>query len=245
MSDFKMDINALCGKIEERQGELFELLSSLVKINSESHKSHGNEETLARYLATLCDGLGLESEVYSPLSLEGFKEHPDYMEGRGLESRYNLSAVWRGAENENALMLMAHTDTVEIGDRANWESDPLSGEIRDGMIFGRGACDDKYALATIIFVIKLLKEAGFEPKRNLVFAAYCDEEYGGSHGALAAVLKDPCKRIVNMDGRENQIWHCGSGGGEFKYIFHTKDCVDSAKPAAEALPRVLLASACR
>ena len=239
MFDSKMDINALCGTIEERQGELFELLASLVKINSESHKSHGNEETLARYLDKLSRELGLDTEVYSPLSLEGFKELPDYMEGRGLESRYNLSAVWRGEKDENALMLMAHTDTVEIGDPLNWERDALSGEILDGKIFGRGACDDKYALATIIFVIKLLKELGFEPKKNLVFAAYCDEEYGGSHGALAAVLKDPCKMIVNMDGRENQIWHCGSGGGEFKYVYHTAAPADSAKTAATALPIVL------
>ncbi len=234
-----MNEQYICKLIEEKKEELFELLSSLVKINSESHKSNGNEENIARYISSLCERLGLESEVYSPLSLEGFTDHPDYMAGRGLENRYNVSAVWRGAVSENELMLMAHTDTVEIGDRANWESDPLSGEIKDGKIFGRGACDDKYALATIIFVIKLLKEIGFEPKKNLVFAAYCDEEYGGSHGALAAVLKDPCKKIVNMDGRENQIWHCGSGGGEFKYVYHTKDTADSARAAADAIPTVL------
>ena len=225
--------------IEKRKDELFELLSSLVKINSESFKSHGNEENLARHIDSLCKSLGLESEVYSPLDIPDFENHPDYMEGRGLENRYNVSAIWKGSEDKNGLMLMAHTDTVGIGSLENWEGDPLSGEIKDGKIFGRGACDDKYALATILFVIKLLKEEGFTPKENLVFAAYCDEEYGGSHGALASVLKTPCERIVNMDGRENQIWHCGSGGGEFKYVYHTKDCVDSAKPAAEALPIVL------
>lgn len=234
-----MDTKYILDLIDERKNELFETLSSLIKINSESFKSYGNEEEIARYIHSLCLELGMESEMYSPLDIPDFEKHPDYMPGRGLENRYNVSAIWKGAEDKNELMLMAHSDTVEIGNPANWESDPLSGEIKDGKIFGRGACDDKYALATVLFIIKLLKEAGFTPKANLVFSAYCDEEYGGSHGALASVLKVPCERIVSMDGRENQIWHCGSGGGEVKYIYHTKDTVDSAKVTAEALPVVL------
>ena len=234
-----MDKKHIFDLIESRKDELFKLLSSFIKINSESFKSYGNEEEMARCIYGICRELGLESELYSPLDLEGFENHSDYMPGRGLENRYNVSAVWKGEKDENELMLLAHTDTVEIGDRENWEFDPLSGEIKDGKIFGRGACDDKYALATALFVIKLLKEEGFKPKSNLVFAAYSDEEYGGSHGALAAVLKDKCKRIVSMDGVEDQIWHCGSGGGEVKYIFRTKDTVDSAKLTATAIPVVL------
>ncbi|MEE1277824.1 MAG: M20/M25/M40 family metallo-hydrolase [Acutalibacteraceae bacterium] len=117
--------------------------------------------------------------------------------------------------------------------------DPLSGKIKDGKLYGRGACDDKYALATIMFIIKLLKEQGFKPKKNLLFAAYCDEEYGGSHGAMAAVMKYPTKRIVSMDGRYGQIWHCGSGGQEVKCHFHTDFPADSAKVAAKAISVVI------
>lgn len=234
-----MDKKFIFKLIEERKEELFNLLSSFIKINSESFKSYGNEEKLAKHIHSLCQQLGLESELYSPLDIDGFKNHPDYLEGRNLENRYNVSAVWKGIEDTDELMLMAHTDTVEIGDTANWSADALSGEIKDGKIFGRGACDDKYALASALFVIKLLKEEGFVPNANLVFSAYSDEEYGGSHGALAAVLKNKCNKIVSMDGVEGQIWHCGSGGGEMKYTFHTKDTVDSAKKTANALPVVL------
>lgn len=234
-----MESEKICNLIEERKDELFELLSSFIKINSESFKSHGNEAELAEHIHTFCKELGLESELYSPLDIPGFESHADYMPGRGLENRYNVSAVWKGIEDKNELMLMAHTDTVEIGDIKNWDKAPLSGEIEDGKIFGRGACDDKYALAAALFAIKILKEEGFTPKTNLVFSAYCDEEYGGSHGALAAVLKTPSKKIVNMDGRQKQIWHCGSGGGEAKYTYHTKDAVDSAKVTAQALPVVM------
>ena len=234
-----MEIKDLCRLIDENKDTLFSLLSSLIKIDSENFGDHGNEEACAKYVHSLCEKMGLNSQWYSPLSLENFLENPDYFPGRGLENRYNVSAVWQGSENINELMLMGHIDTVVIGDRSNWNADPLSGEIKDGKVFGRGACDDKYAVAAALFLIQLLKEAGFKPKKNLVFAAYCDEELGGSHGALAAVLKDPCNRIVNMDGKEDQIWHCASGGQVTTYRYHTVDTVDSAEKAAMAIPVVI------
>lgn len=234
-----MELNRLFRLIEERKEALFALLGSFVRINSENFESYGNEEELARMIHALCLELGMESELYSPLAVEGFAEHPDYMPGRGLENRYNVTARWRGGEDVDGLMLMGHTDTVPIGDPASWDGDPLSGEIRDGKIWGRGVGDDKYALATALFLIGLLKEEGFVPKKNLLFAAYSDEEYGGSHGALAAVLKYPCEKILNMDCVEDQIWHCGSGGQVVAYEFHTKENVDSAKLGALAIPVVM------
>lgn len=234
-----MEIKFLCDLIERRKDELFELLSNLIKINSESFNTYGNEEECARYIYNLCQDMGLESDIFSPMDLEGFNEHPDYIDGRNLENRYNVVARLKGENNIDELMLMGHTDTVRIGDIENWNGDALSGEIIDGKIFGRGACDDKYALATALFILKLLKENNIILKSNLLFAAYSDEEYGGSHGAMAAVMKYPCNRIVSMDGIEDQIWHCASGGQEAKYLFHVDGTVDSAKLTAKAIPIVM------
>ena len=234
-----MNAKRIFDLIDERQEELFALLSSFVRINTENFGSYGNEEPLAKHILGLCRELGLESELYSPLELEGFTEHPDYFPGRGLENRYNVTARWRGLEDVDDLMLMGHTDTVPIGDPAEWEKDPLSGAVEDGKIFGRGVGDDKYALATCLFLIKLFKEEGFVPKKNIIFSAYSDEEFGGSHGALASVLRYPCPRIVSMDCVEDQIWHCGSGGQVVRYNFHTAETVDSAKRGADALPVVM------
>jgi len=234
-----MNVEMICDLIESRKEELFELLGNLIKINSENFLSYGKEEECARYVYDLCKELGLDSELYTPLELDGFDKHPDYVPGRNLENRYNVAARWNGKKNTDELMLMAHTDTVPIGDVSNWSFDPLSGEVKDGKVLGRGACDDKYAIAATLYIIKLLKEQGFEPNANLVFAAYCDEEYGGSHGAMASVMKYPCKRIVSMDGRYGQIWHCGSGGGEVRYTFHTQETVDSSRLTARALPVVM------
>ena len=79
-----METKRILDLIEERKEELFALLSSFVKINTENFSSYGNEEPLARHIHKLCEELGLESELYSPLDLEGFTEHPDYFPGRGL-----------------------------------------------------------------------------------------------------------------------------------------------------------------
>jgi acetylornithine deacetylase len=177
--------------------------------------------------------------MYSPLELENFEQSPDYFPGRNLENRYNVTAKWKGTEDCDKLMLMAHIDTVEFGSESSWDKSPLSGEISDGKIFGRGAGDDKYAIATCLFLIKLLKNAGLVPKKNLVFNAYCDEELGGSHGAMAAVIKDPCDIIINLDGGKNQIWHCASGGQVVTYKYRVNETVSSAEPTAKAFPIVL------
>ncbi|MBR2043654.1 MAG: M20 family metallopeptidase [Clostridia bacterium] len=234
-----MDIKTICELIETNKQELFELLSNLIKINSESFGEHGNEKTCAEYILKLCNELGLSSEMYSPLELENFEQSPDYFPGRNLENRYNVTAKWKGTEDCDKLMLMAHIDTVEFGSESSWDKSPLSGEISDGKIFGRGSGDDKYAIATCLFLIKLLKNAGLVPKKNLVFNAYCDEELGGSHGAMAAVIKDPCDIIINLDGRKNQIWHCASGGQVVTYKYRVNETVSSAEPTAKAFPIVL------
>lgn len=234
-----MDANMLCDLIDDRKEELFSLLGELIRINSESFGDYGNEQPCVEYVLELCRKLGLESVMYSPLELADFAQHPDYFPGRHLENRYNVTARWRGTQDRDRLMLMAHLDTVEIGDPASWERDPLSGECSGGKIFGRGSCDDKYAIAVCLFLIRLLKDAGFEPKQNLVFNAYCDEELGGSHGAMAAVMRDPCESILSMDGRDGQIWHCASGGQVVSYRYRVRGTADSAEHAARALPVAL------
>ena len=234
-----MTVKEICSIIDERQEELYALLSNLIKINSENFQSYGNEAECAEFVKKLCEEKGFETELYSPLAIDGFENHPDYFPERNLENRPNVTAKWKGEADEDYLMLMAHTDTVRIGDPANWTVDPLGGEIKDGKIWGRGATDDKYGVATAIFVMGLLKEKGIVPKKNVLFSAYSDEEYGGSHGALAASLRYPAERIVNLDCKDFEIWHCASGGGEVKYKFHTESIVDTAYLAGRAIPIVM------
>lgn len=221
--------------IERDKEELFDLLGSLIRINSENYGDYGNEIECAEYIKKYCEDLGYGAEVYSPLEIPGFTEHPDYLEGRKLEGRRNCTMTVPGTKHDKKLMLAAHLDTVEIGDLSKWEFDPLSGEHKDGKILGRGACDDKYGIATTLFLVKKMKELGIELDYDLVFTAYCDEEHGGSNGALAAALKTPCDDCVNLDAGAYDICNAGVGGGGLLFTVTSKEPVDTCEHVMKAM----------
>ena len=79
-----MDLQQIFNMIDARKEELFQLLSSLVQIDSQNFSSHGKEKEICQYIQKLCLDMGLDSAMYSPMELEGFADHPDYMPGHGL-----------------------------------------------------------------------------------------------------------------------------------------------------------------
>lgn len=70
----------------------------------------------------------------------------------------------------------AHVDTVDVGNPANWEVDPFGGVLRDGVIYGRGACDMKGALASIVHGGRLIKQLGLEGEYTLYVVGSIQEE---------------------------------------------------------------------
>ena len=70
----------------------------------------------------------------------------------------------------------AHVDTVDVGNPANWNVDPFKGAVKDGIIYGRGACDMKGALAAIVHGGKLIKQLGLEDDYTLYVVGSVQEE---------------------------------------------------------------------
>ncbi len=204
--------NKVLNYIEENKENLFKILSELIKINSENSGTDGREKDLAEYVAKCLDALGAKSDVYPPDSIPGLPEHFEYLAGRNTDKRPNVTGTVKGTNPKGSLMFTAHLDTMPIGDEALWSVDPLGGEIKNGRIYGRGACDDKYAVATVLFIMQALKELGITLSNDLYFTGYCDEEFGGGNGALAACLKYPCDVYVNLDCKNMRIWNCAVGG---------------------------------
>ncbi len=66
----------------------------------------------------------------------------------------------RVGNGPRVLALDAHVDTVGVGNPASWTVDPFLGDERDGVIYGRGACDMKGALASIVYGGRIIKELG-------------------------------------------------------------------------------------
>lgn len=69
-----------------------------------------------------------------------------------------------------------HADTVDTGDLALWDRDPHSGDIEDGVLYGRGASDQKGGIASAVYAGALLKKAGVPDSMTLYVTATVQEE---------------------------------------------------------------------
>jgi putative selenium metabolism hydrolase len=82
----------------------------------------------------------------------------------------------RIGSGKHAIALDAHVDTVDVGNPANWTVDPFKGAEKDGVIYGRGACDMKGALASIVYGGKIIKDLGLVDDYTLYVVGSVQEE---------------------------------------------------------------------
>ncbi|WP_309068632.1 M20/M25/M40 family metallo-hydrolase, partial [Microbacterium sp.] len=132
------------------------------------------EREAAEYVGAHLEGLGLEPQYYEP-----------------IERRTNVAARVPGRNRDKpALVLHGHLDVVPaVAD--DWSVDPFAGEIRDGMLWGRGAVDMKNMDAMILGAVGELLRTGEQPERDLVLAFFADEENGGVEGSQLVVRDRP------------------------------------------------------
>ena len=83
-------------------------------------------------------------------------------------------------------VLAGHTDVVPTGPLEKWSSDPFTPQIRDGVLYGRGAADMKSGLAAMVCAVERLLERG-APKGSLAFLVTSDEEGMARHGTKHVV----------------------------------------------------------
>ncbi|KAF3929385.1 Aminoacylase-1 [Dactylella cylindrospora] len=95
--------------------------------------------------------------------------------------------TWEGSDPElKPVVLYGHFDTVLVDPETldQWTYPPFSGHIDDnGLVWGRGASDDKSQVVATLEAVELLLEADFKPKRTVILAYGFDEEIGGPNGA--------------------------------------------------------------
>jgi putative selenium metabolism hydrolase len=80
------------------------------------------------------------------------------------------------AEGGPKLLYNGHMDTVGVGDRSAWKRDPFSGDITDGVIYGRGASDMKGALAAMVYAAKTLIDSQAPLAGSLYVVGIAQEE---------------------------------------------------------------------
>ncbi|MGH9462639.1 MAG: M20/M25/M40 family metallo-hydrolase, partial [Vicinamibacteria bacterium] len=124
----------------------------------------GNETRAVEFFAKLLEEEGIPYET------------AESAPGRG-----NLWARLEGGD-EAALVLLNHTDVVPA-DESHWSVAPLAAEIRNGVLYGRGALDMKSTAMLQFQAFVALHRAGRPLRRDVLFVATADEEAGGFFGA--------------------------------------------------------------
>jgi carboxypeptidase PM20D1 len=95
---------------------------------------------------------------------------------------------WKGQEKGAGILLLNHFDVVEA--TKGWKHDPFAGTIEDGLIYGRGALDDKGPLFAMLEAVEESLEEGYVPRHDVYLASSATEEIGGQGGpAMAAYLR--------------------------------------------------------
>lgn len=142
--------------------EVASVLQDIVRIPT----IESNEQAGAEYFAARLREWGISDTL-----IQGIEGYP---------GRSNLIARLPGrAPKGPTLMITSHLDTIAIEDTADqddWFADPLSGEIRDGRVYGRGASDNKSGCVAKIMAAKAIHEAGVELPGDLLIALVADEE---------------------------------------------------------------------
>jgi succinyl-diaminopimelate desuccinylase len=108
------------------------------------------------------------------LAAEGRPEHT------AAHPRINVLGTRTGERDGPVVHLNGHFDVVPAG--AGWTMAPFGGEVRDGRIYGRGACDMKAGIAAAVYAAEAIRRAGVRPAGTIEISGTVDEESGGQAG---------------------------------------------------------------
>ncbi|MFE1924969.1 M20/M25/M40 family metallo-hydrolase [Streptomyces asoensis] len=178
--------------------EVVAFTSDLIRIDT-TNPGGGDcrERPAAEYAAALLAEAGVE-----PVLLER------------TPGRTNVVGRIEGADPAaDALLVHGHLDVVPA-EAADWSVHPFSGEVRDGVVWGRGAVDMKNMDAMILAVLRSWAREGVRPRRDLVVAFTADEEASAEDGAGFLADRHPelfegCTEAVGESGAFT--FHDGAG----------------------------------
>ncbi|WP_270073854.1 M20/M25/M40 family metallo-hydrolase [Streptomonospora mangrovi] len=181
--------------------EAVRFTAELIRIDTTNRGGgEGVERPAAEYVAERLTDAGLD-----PLLLET------------APGRANVVARVTGTDPAApGLLVHGHLDVVPA-DPAQWRVPPFSGEVAEGMVWGRGAVDMKGTVAMAVAVVRHWARTGLRPRRDIVLAFTADEEDSAAYGAQWLVdnradLFEGCTEAVGESGAYTV--HARTAGGE-------------------------------
>jgi len=193
--------------------EVIQLCQAMVKIPSINPQAetmwqspYGEEDMVAFVEQWLIDqGLNADFQTVAP-------------------QRDNVFAIAQGKDTTKTLLLCAHTDVVDI---EGMTIDPFSGNIEDGKLYGRGACDTKASLATMLIAFRNTVLKGDMPY-NLAILASCGEEFnmmGARH--FARTHKASISGAIFGEPTSLNVIRCHKGVLRLSLQCHGQSCHSS------------------
>lgn len=163
--------------VDAATDEMVGRVATTVRVPSVSG-TPGENEAQAHMARLLTDG-GLEVDHWQ-LDLPSLTAHPDFP---GMEvdrdEAWGLVGRLPGTGDGATLMLNGHIDVVPTGDPDAWVEHPFSGDVRDGLLYGRGACDMKAGLIAAHWAVQAIRSSGVRLRGDLLLASVQGEEDGG------------------------------------------------------------------
>ncbi len=194
-----------------------DLLRDLVRIPSITGDETSAQLRLSRYLTEM----GLDVDLWCPTRPE-LEQHPAFSDdGTFLGERPVLVARWRGTGGDApSLILNGHMDVVPVGDVRAWTNGPWSGDVRDGRLWGRGACDMKGGLAAGVTAVAALQTLGVRPKGDILIESVIGEETGGA-GTIATLLRG-YRADAAIILEPTRMALCPMGAGALSFRIHVR-----------------------
>lgn len=116
-----------------------------------------------------------------------------------------LIATWPGSDPQlGPIVVSAHLDVVEA-DPKDWERDPFTPVVENGLLYGRGASDTKFDAVQAMVAVMELRKAGFRPKRGIVIAYSGDEETTMLTSKVIAERLKNASLVLNVDGASGTL----------------------------------------
>ncbi len=178
----------LSDEVESLKGDLLNIASRLIKAGSENPP--GDTSKAATVAEDHLKATGLSTRRIEP-----------------VEGHVNIiSSIGSG---DYGLILCGHIDTVPIGDVNRWSFDPLSGQVVEGRVVGRGAVDMKGGVASILTAVRALVKYEKRLNERITIALFCDEETGGQYGARWVVENQSIKGKAMIIGEASNHYRFG------------------------------------
>jgi succinyl-diaminopimelate desuccinylase len=163
-------IDRIVNEVDRALDEIVDFTSRLVRVPTVNPPG-AEYEACAHLIADELRRHGAATEL---LAATGRAEHTDRY------PRINVVGHHAGSASRPCVHLNGHFDVVPAGE--GWTMNPFGGQVIDGRVYGRGACDMKAGIAAAMFAVECLRRAGVRTAAPIDVSATVDEESGGFAG---------------------------------------------------------------